>query len=192
MADVIDFEADAKTTRNPVTGQLQEHPVKVAMDALLKEEDYIALLEEQLSKAKEKARVLRVHTIPELMADLGMRTLPMEGGYTIEVKPFVNISIPKPVQSKAYVWLEEQGFGDLVKNTVTVNLGMGENELAKQAVDALVALKLVPEQAQRVHPSTLKAWAREQMTKGLNLPHELFTAHLGDEAKVSRPKEAKK
>ena len=77
----------------------------------------------------------------------------------------------------------------MVKNIVSVNFGMGEDQKAAEFLSKVSEQGLLPEQAESVHSSTLRAWVKDQTEKGEPFPMELFGAHIGQRALI---KEAKK
>ena len=90
---------------------------------------------------------------------------------------------------EAFEWLRQNGHGDMVKNIVSVNFGMGEDQKAAEFLSKVSEQGLSPEQAESVHSSTLRAWVKDQTEKGEPFPMELFGAHIGQRALI---KEAKK
>ena len=143
-------------------------------------EDY----ETELKQRKEQYRKLTEEVIPEALTSLGMKSFKMEDGSSIEIKAFYSASITEAKRSEAFQWLREHGFDDIIKNTVSVRFGRGEEALCAKAVATLRDAGYPVEQAEKVEPMTLKAWVKEQVEKGREFPSELFGAYIGQKATI--------
>lgn len=139
-------------------------------------------LERVLSDRKENYRKLTEESLPEALASLGMTSFQMEDGSSIQIKPFYGASIKAERQAEAFAWLRDHGYDDIIKNTVSVRFGKGEDELCARLLQNLKGTGFLPEQAQKVEPMTLKAWVKEQVEKGKEFPTELFGAFIGKKA----------
>jgi hypothetical protein len=147
-------------------------------------EKEIAEMEESVKERSEQYRKLTEQTIPEAMAEVGMKKFVMEDGSTIDVKPFYSASISKARQSEAYQWLRDHGFDDIIKNTISVRFGRGEDELSARLLNLLGAQGYPAEQAQKIEPQTLKAWVKERVEKGQIVDTELFGVFIGQKATI--------
>ncbi len=175
------FEDDAsalKVSDDQVTGI-----AGLARRAKLLEKE-LSDLEKTVSEKSEQYRKLTEQTIPEAMAEAGMRKFVMEDGSTIDVKPFYSASIPKARQEEAFQWLRDRGFDDLIKNTVSVRFGRNEDELCARLLNLLGQQGYPAEQAQKVEPQTLKAWVKERVEKGDQVDTELFGVFIGQKATI--------
>lgn len=148
-------------------------------------------LEKQISDAedilkghKEQYRKLTEETIPEALSELGMSSFRMDDGSSIEVKPFYSASITEARRAEAFQWLRDNGFDDIIKNTVSVRFGRGEDELCNRLLGMLGQQGFPVEQSEKVEPSTLKAWVKERVTRGEQFPMELFGAYIGKKASI--------
>jgi hypothetical protein len=141
-------------------------------------------MEETLKERSEQYRKLTEQTIPEAMAEAGMKKFVMEDGSTVDVKPFYSASIPKARQEEAFRWLRERGCDDLIKNTVSVRFGRNEDELCTRLLHLLGQQGYPAEQAQKIEPQTLKAWVKERVEKGQPVDTELFGVFIGQKATI--------
>jgi len=116
------------------------------------------------------------------MAETGMKKFVMEDGSSIDIKPFYGASIPKARQAEAYLWLRDNGFDDIIKNTISVRFGRGEDELCVRLLNLLGTQGYPAEQAQKIEPQTLKAWVKERVEKGQAVDTELFGVFIGQKA----------
>lgn len=137
-----------------------------------------------VSEKKDKYRKLTEEAIPELLATLGMKAFKMEDGSSVEVKPFYSASISEARRAEAFEWLRAHGHDDIIKNTVSVRFGRGEDELSVRLIDLLRERGYPVEQAEKIEPMTLKAWVREQIERGGEFPSDLFGAYVGHRALI--------
>jgi hypothetical protein len=147
-------------------------------------EKEISEIEETLNERAEQYRKLTEQTIPEAMAETGMKKFVMEDGSMIDIKPYYGASIPKARQAEAYQWLRDHGFDDIIKNTISVRFGRGEDELSVRLLNLLGTQGYPAEQAQKVEPQTLKAWVKERVEKGEVVDTELFGVFIGQKAVI--------
>ena len=140
--------------------------------------------ETTLKGLKDELRKLTEETIPEALSEMGMSSFRMEDGSAIEVKQFYSGSISEARRAEAFQWLRDHGFDDIIKNTVSVRFGRGEEELCQRLVGLLGTQGFRSEQAEKVEPSTLKAWVRERVERGEEFPMELFGAFIGKKAVI--------
>lgn len=90
-------------------------------------------------------------------------------GYMAALKPYYKANIsaewPPEQQAAGYATLRELNGADLVRNTVTVEFGRGEDEAATLLTYWLQEHGLLYTRGQAVPWNTLTAWIREQCTK---------------------------
>jgi len=179
----IDFETDAQAIEVADTSLLSIS--ELAKAALLLEKD-ITDLEATLAEKKESLRNLTDERLPDALKEIGMTKFQMTDGSVIEVKPFYSASIPVDRRSEAYEWLRAHGYDDIIKNTVSVQFGRGEDDAAGDLINSIRKQGLLPEQAEKIESQTLKAWVREMVEQGTEFPTELFGAFTGFKAKIKR------
>lgn len=137
-----------------------------------------------LKGIKEQFRKLTEESIPEALTELGMKGFVMDDGSQVTVKPFYSASIPEARRAEAYQWLRDHGFDDIIKNTVSVRFGRGEDELCARLINLLGTQGFPAEQAEKIEPATLKAWAKEQVERGNAVPADLFGLYIGQKATI--------
>jgi hypothetical protein len=141
-------------------------------------------IETILKERKDQQRKLMEESIPAMLQELGMSKFTMTDGSEIIVKPFYSASIPEDKRAQAYEWLREHGYDDIIKNTVSVRFGRNEDRLCETLLNQLREQNYPVEQAQKIEPQTLKAWVREQVERGSELPNELFGVYVGQRASI--------
>ena len=154
----------------------------------LKLELHVAEIEENLKRTKRNLEEISGQLLPAALEEYGLSELTMADGSKISVQTVISASISKDRQPDAHDWLRDNGYGDLIKNTVSVTFGRGQDETAKDIVRVLQSNGLDPEQKEAVHPSTLKAFVKEQIEKGSEIPSETFGIFIGQKTVIKKGK----
>lgn len=144
--------------------------------ALLNSKMQVEEAEANLKILKENLRVLSEETIPSAMQELGLQSLVLETGQKIKISQDVYAAIPENGKPAAYNWLADNGFGGLIKTEVAVEFGKSERDKAVKFCARLLDQNMLPLMYESVHHSTLKAFLKEQIANGSNIPLELFGA----------------
>jgi len=153
---------------------------------LLETQKKIEATEEELKKLKDVETTLSEQTIPNLMQQAGVELIKLEGGISVEVKPFYSARIPASKSEEAFQWLRENGHGDLIKNQVSLEFGMKQDNEAKSIVEELKSKGLPVKQKTTVHPSSLRGFVREQIQDlGKDVPAELFGTYVANKTKIT-------
>lgn len=139
-------------------------------------EQSVLQIEEQLKKANEELRRVQEDLLPHAMLEAGMKSFTLDNGAKITIKDDIAVSIPKDKTYEAYGWLRHNGFGDIIKNTVAVDFGKEQDQDAKKLIDYCREQGFGATNKESVHSSTLKAFIKEQMAQGVDIPLELFGA----------------
>lgn len=150
----------------------------------LKIEKEIEDLELTLTERKEALRDITDNRLPEAMREINLSKFEMADGSFIEVKPFYSASIPADKRGEAFEWLRAKGFDDIIKNTVSVQFGRGDDAKAGNLIEEIRAKGMIPEQAEKIEPSTLKAFIKDLVEQGVEFDSELFGAYIGWKAKI--------
>lgn len=145
-------------------------------NALVEADEDVERAERSLKDKKEAARRLREEALPAAMQEVGMSKVTLDSGRVISVAQEVYASIPAANKPAAYAWLEEHNFGGLIKTEVAVAFGRGETEKAIGLQDALREQGLEADLERSIHAQTLKAFIKEQLAAGNELPLDLFGA----------------
>lgn len=152
-------------------------------ELLLEARRKVEKLESELTTAKADVRRIEQEDLPELMQELGLETFRLKTGETIEVKLDVECGISEERRAAAHKWLTENGFSGLIKTEVVVGFGRGEHDAAVEFAE-----KVGGNAVERVHPSTLKSFVKEQMEAGKPIPFDLFGIHPFNRVKVVNKK----
>lgn len=161
--------------------------------ALLEAQREVEDAEARLKVLKERERKLAEEDLPGAMEECGLQSVRLPDGSKIDVKQEVYVAMTAMQKPIAYQWLDDNGYGGLIKHELKCSFGRGEEEEEKlnSVVNAMQALGLEPEAKADVHAQTLKAWLKEQLQdaeKAARVPLDLFGARPVQVAKVTLPK----
>lgn len=174
------------TSESPDSTQLAQLG-DLANDLFLAE---LKLLEaqEKSREAQEVVRNIAEQQIPELMDLLGLASFETKSGVKLTVADVIRASIPKVRREEAYKWMDEAGFGGLVKHNVTVMFGRDEGPEAVSLIASLEKSGLRVKDEKKVESSTLRKFVGDLLSDGKKIPMDLFGAAQFRKAKiVSRP-----
>ena len=159
--------------------------IATACNKLLDIQKEVSALEDKLKKKKEEELKLSENEIPNLMQKAGAASIKLTDGTAVEIKPYYGARIPASRTEEAFDWLRENNFADLIKNNVTLTFGRNEDNMAKSLVDELRQKGHNVKQAEKVEPMTLKAFVREQIEKGKDVPADLFGVYVATRTKLT-------
>ena len=146
----------------------------------------VSELEANLKAKKEELRLTSEQELPDAMQAAGLTQITLCTGEKISINEFYKAHISKANQEKAYEWLVSNGHEGLIKNEVLLKFGREETEVVNQTVSALQSRGLSPEVRQSIHPSTLRAFIKEQFTSGNDIPTEPFGIYIGTKAIIKK------
>jgi len=144
----------------------------------------ISEAESKVKELKEQEKVQSTVVIPKMMEDMNLSTIKHKDGSEISIKKIYSATIKADKKAEAYIWLRNNGFGDIVKNDITVTFGRGEENKATAYADLAKQQGFEPSQKESVHPATLKVVMEEWKNKGNEVPSEFFWTFDGSQTKV--------
>ena len=151
---------------------------------LQKLDESIKELEESLGKLKAEYRQISENDIPRMLSELGLSEITLADGNKISTATYYSARISEEKRDEAFSWLSDNGFADIIKNTVSVSFGRDEDDSASKLVDSLEDNGYATAQKKWVEPMTLKAFVREQVEKGSDLPLETFNVYIGQKTRI--------
>ena len=176
QTDVIDQTKDINSLANQVK----------KLKAL---EDEIQGDEELLKKKKKNLEQISGEIIPTMLSEMGLSSLKLADGSSVDVKQNYSASISIANREKAYSWLRQNGLGDIIKNEITVSFGRGEDNKAATYANLALGQGYQPTQKLKVEPMTLKALVRERIEAGNDLPTDIFNVFVGSRTTIKRKQE---
>ena len=153
---------------------------------LTKLEEEIDSQEKYLKSLKENFRKLSEDLLPNRLRELGISEFKLSDGTSLSIQQYYSARITPENRDVCFHWLETNGLGYIIKNTVSANFGRGEDEAAQTLMTRLEVEGHSLVQKKWVEPMTLKAVVREQVERGNDLPLEAFNVYIGQKMKVKK------
>lgn len=139
-------------------------------------ERQIEELEIIIAGRKEALKKVSEREIPELMMEIGAREIKLLDGRKLTIKPFYSGKI---TDDSAYDWLEENGYGDIVKVAMTIKTTASDEERTTKIRKLLHDNAVEWDETQGVHSSTLNAFIKETISSGKPIDRPLFNVYTG-------------
>ena len=149
-------------------------------------ENVINDLESTLKTTKERHRNQQTEIVPGMMQELGINSFELDNGYKVSIKDEYYAKIPDAFQFECFEWLRKNELDGIIKTAINMNFGKGEDESAQHLIDWMSQNGLTPNVKETVHPQTLKAFVKERMSAGLELPVDFFGASVVKTTVISK------
>ena len=146
----------------------------------------IDIEETKLKELKEEYRKLSEDTLPNRLREIGISEFKLSDGTQMSIQQYYSARITPENRDLCFNWLEHNGLGDVIKNTVSANFSRGEDQAAEQLMTKLTGEGHSLSQRKWVEPMTLKAVVKEQVEQGKDLPLETFNVYIGQKIKVKK------
>ena len=144
--------------------------------------------EARLKHAKRKRDALATQAIPSALEEMGIESLTMTGGRKIEVKPILSVTPLAANRPRVMEEVTKQGAESIIKTTVSVPFGRGEQEAVKALLTKLQEDGLSAKLDTKIEPQTLKKHVKERLEAGLPVDTELFGVREFTQAKFTEGK----
>ena len=164
------------------TGKSQE--LSELCTRLLELQKQITRCEENIKNLRSEERLLSENEIPNLMQQAGISSLKLIDGSSVSFKPEYYAKIPVSKTDEAFDWLSSNGHGDLIKNEVSLKFGRSEDNVANSIVEDLKSKGHNVSQKKKVEPMSLKAFVKDEIQKGNNLPMDLFGVYVSNKTTI--------
>ena len=155
-------------------------------DELIAAEEEVARIEVMLEEAKLKVKDIAEFRIPQ--ATDGMEgKFNLGDGRELQIKEEIRSSIAGDKRVPAIQWLDDHGYGHIVKREVSFEFPKGDEERCKAFIDSISKLELGPlvmKSNYTVHHATLNSWVKERLGDGDQLPNDVFGIFRQRTAKV--------
>ena len=145
-------------------------------------------LEQKLKNEKRALMKLTDEDLPTMLAEIGLTSMKLDDGSEVTIKPQYGANILVDNRPAAYEWLRENGYDDIIKNTVACTFGRGEDDKASAFKAFAEKEGFFAEQNTGIHHTTLRAFVKERIENGDDFPMELFGAYVGQRAIIKRSK----
>ena len=143
-------------------------------------------MEEKLADIKKELKAVIEQHLPDAMRECNLQEIKLANGAKISIQQYYSARIGKEREEEAFSWLKQNGHDDIIKNVVSMQFGRGEDESAESIMADLQAQGFSPSTKRWVEPMTLKAFVREQVESGVDLPFETFNIYIGQKAKIKK------
>jgi hypothetical protein len=156
--------------------------------AIRDKERVVSELEQKLKDEKKALLKMTDEDLPTMLAEIGLSSMKLDDGSEVTVKQTYGASILVDNRPAAYEWLRENGYDDIIKNTVACQFGRGEDDKASAFKAFAENEGFFAEQKTEIHPQTLRAFVKERVESGEEFPMSLFGAYVGQRAVVKGSK----
>lgn len=165
---------------------------------LLEIDGKIKQLEKQVAEYKERKLTITMDTMPKYMMAIGQDRIGLEGSEVDLVRePYYHANIqadwPEEKRQEAFLWLEENGHGDLIKSQLKIAAAKGEWDRIKALRERIMEwfkkhdmedVQITTELG--IPWNTLTAFVKEQIEKGAPIPLETLGATVGQIVKIKK------
>ena len=170
-----------------VKPEVSEISLKTLTDKANKMVELEQLVEEKqasLKSTQKELKTLSEEEIPALLSEVGLSEITLTNGKKISTSAYYYGSITEHNQQEAFEWLQDNGHGDIIKNVVSVSFGRDEDVNAEKLLSNLQDNGYTTNGKKWVEPMTLKAFIREQVEGGNDLPLETFNVYVGQKTRI--------
>ena len=191
MSEIDDFLSQAVTRDKSDLDEVSNEGVRTIAElatAVQKYNNQLANLEAQTKAVKENLRKITDEDLPDMLFSLGVKSFKLEDGSEISVKQTYGAHIKADNKAEAHQRLRDNGFDDIIKNTVTCEFKRGEDGQASEFMEVAASMGHAPTQKADVHSMTLKGFVKERIEAGGDIPHQLFGVFTGNKATIKRGK----
>ena len=112
--------------------------------------------EEKLSLLKNKARDMEERIIPEMMQGWCI-FVEVSWWFNCRSQTILCSKIPESRVDEAFSWLQNRGYEDLIKNTITASFGRGQDNQVSELIKVCEDNGFAYNKKEKVEPMTLKA-----------------------------------
>ena len=146
-------------------------------------------MEVQVKLKQEELRYVSENLLPNAMLEAGgMSMFALDSGEQIKIKKDLYCSVPKEGFPAVEEWLRARGFEGIIKHQIMMQFGKGEDDAAIRAAEILIEAGYSPTDSKTIHPQTLKAFIKEQLGQGVDIPLKTFGAHEVTKTQIILPK----
>lgn len=148
-------------------------------------EQEIKLKEEELKKKVTERDYLKRNEIPDAMFSFGLQKFTLENGMEVNLQKRYHASIPEANGDAAYSWMINNGHGDLIKKKLVIDYDDESDEFL-EVVTLATEYGYSLDLKKSIHPQTLKAFVKEQVEKGVEIPSDTISVYEYTETVIKR------
>ena len=188
LPDFVRAGAEARVDEPPPEDKLTTIRAKAAELRGL----YVTLagLQESVANVTAAINLIEGKELVDMMVEARMPdfSLEAEGNYppaSFKRRQLVSASVPEERRGEAYVWLEENGHVDLIKNEFKVAFGMGDGKQAEKLDALLKKNKYEFSRKVSVLPQSLTARVKKELEAGRQVANDLLGVYVGERVEVT-------
>ena len=142
----------------------------------------IQALEGKLKELKQEKKKISEFDLPEIMNAVGMSDFSLKDGKKVKLTTFYDAKLKD--KSEAFAYIEKQGDTSIIKDTIAVNFDRGQFETANHLAEELSCQGYTFSRKEDIHHSTLKAYVKEKIESGSDIPFEAFGIYVGSRVTI--------
>lgn len=141
---------------------------------LKRQREEVKTLTDSLKDAKEAMLRTEREDLPNLMMEAGLSEIRLDTGEKVSIQEDCDARITDATRDRALDWLLSHSFGGLIKTNISLDFNRGEREEAQKVLHELQERYEGVQLVENVHPSTLRAFVKERLREGDEIPFDLF------------------
>lgn len=137
--------------------------------------------DEEMEALDAEIKELREVILPSIMEGVGIADFSLSSGVKLKMESFYSGKLSEDTKDDAITWLKKTNNLDIVKSEVVIPFGRGALNTQEYAElqDFLCKKGLAYTAMSSIHPKTMSAFLKEQITAGNELPRDLFNVYAG-------------
>lgn len=170
-SDLSEMEALSPTLEDAPAATLENVMLFATRSTAIDAE--LEVFKEQIAALTSEQKDIEENKLPGVLIALGMTDFGMKDGSKIKVEAAFQgtVAVKDPVQRDLQIaWLIANEGQDLVKNTITLSFGRGQDAEAKALCAILLEYGFTYEMSEAVHAGSLGSFIKEKMTNGEEVP----------------------
>lgn len=147
-------------------------------------ESLVAKHEAALKSAKDKLRKIQEGELPDALKAAGVPSFTLDNGMTVSYSEDMKVSVPKARKDAIIKKMKEWGYGPNVSNTLTIDLGKGDNNTAAVLIAEAEKVGVTATLAEDVPTGTVKKALNARIKEGKSDDLAFFGAFAFTKATV--------
>ena len=180
-SDGMDSDSE-RTHEHQIRGSHFE--ISKLADQAFRIEQELMQLEDKMSNLKTLLNLLVSQQLPEVMQRHSQNSAVTASGLSVELRRYLDASIASGRRVDALKWLRSNGYGSVIKATVSFTYRESDNYRIHETLERLEEEGCTLRYSEDISPMTLRAFLEEMIVQGNEFPKELFTANFVSKARV--------
>jgi hypothetical protein len=142
--------------------------VKALAMKQLELEGFVAKAEASLKTAKGELEKIQLNQLPAALKAAGIPSFTLENGMVVSYAEDMKVSVPKARKDAIIKKMKEWGYSGNVANTITIDLGKGDNNTGAVILDHAKELGVEATMAEDIPTGTVKKALNARIKEGKN------------------------